>query len=461
MSRSDGSRGVKLVSSGDRLECAITLEFEPRGDMVLSKATFNNAYFSRPQVNLLLRQIDSLVAAFSDSASSLLDGSEASMSLELLSVFNHDPDLPQISSGLEHAVELQALVAGDALAVTFATAIDDGVITVQSLTYSELNAQANQLAHHIRAQAWQSNDIICICMEKSLALYVSILAVLKLGYGYLPITPVTPSERVKVMMDEAKVTLCLSHSEISSRLSLKTTCVVLELDTIDLTNLPTSNIGTKFDASHAAYAVFTSGSTGVPKALVVTQRNLLSNLACLINLYPIDEGDRLLQACSQAFDVSVFEIFFAWQTGMCACSATNDVLFKDLEMSIRALGITHLSLTPTVAALIDPNNVPNVKFLVTAGEGVTEKVKLAWADRGLFQGYGPSETTNICTVKPNVCAGDLIQNIGFPLKNTSAFVFNPSVDVILPTGALGELCFGGDQVFKGTVNVTEVHHLRS
>lgn len=86
------------------------------------------------------------------------------------------------------------------------------------------------------------------------------------------------------------------------------------------------------------------------------------------------------------FPVSVFEIFFAWFTGVCLCSATHNVLFRDFEKSIRAMEITHLSLTPTVAALVRPENVPRVEFLVTAGEALTEKVFNMWKDKGLFQG---------------------------------------------------------------------------
>jgi non-ribosomal peptide synthetase component F len=109
--------------------------------------------------------------------------------------------------------------------------------------------------------------------------------------------------------------------------------------------------------------------------------------------------------------------------------------------------ITHLSLTPTVAALINPDNVQTVKFLVTAGEGVTSKVFKDWSGRGLYQGYGPSETTNICTVKPRIQSHGLINDIGPPLKNTSAFVAS-SASRFIPVlrGGVGELCFGGKQV---------------
>lgn len=95
---------------------------------------------------------------------------------------------------------------------------------------------------------------------------------------------------------------------------------------------------------------------------------------------------------NSATAVSVFEIFFTWTKGMCLCSATKDVLFSDLENAIRAMKVTHLSLTPTVASLVEPRNVPLVKFLVTAGEAVTPKVFKSWAGKGLYQGEAKQPT---------------------------------------------------------------------
>ena len=188
----------------------------------------------------------------------------------------------------------------------------------------------------------------------------------------------------------------------------------------------------------------------------MTQGNLLSNLEVLEAIYPTSKHTRLLQSCSQAFDVSVFEIFFTWRSGGCICSATKDVLFRDIEEAIRILDVTHLSLTPTVAALINPANVPKVQFLVTAGEAVTQKVFNSWAGRGLYQGYGPSETTNICTVNPKVSSDDSINNIGRPFKNTSVFVLHPGPDFsLVPRGGEGEFCFGGSQVFRGYMDKSQ------
>jgi len=233
--------------------------------------------------------------------------------------------------------------------------------------------------------------------------------------------------------------------------SLETlSCIILNVETAALQHLSVENPSRPINPSRAAYVIYTSGTTGAPKGVVVTEQNMVSNLEMLRHIYPTGTDSRMLQACSQAFDVSVFEMFFAWMTGMCLCSAVNDILFEDLELAIRSLQVTHLSMTPTVAGLVRRSALPNVEFLVTAGEAMTQAVLDEWKGV-LYQGYGPSETTNICTVK-KMEDGDHIQHLGHAFENTSAFVLYPESPTPVPFGAVGELCFGGDQVAKGYLN---------
>jgi amino acid adenylation domain-containing protein len=453
-SRTHVERVVKLVDSSDKLESIMTLEVEPRGNALFGKTTYRSSHLPKAQILLLFEQIDALIALFAVSADTLLVDLNSKLPNNVLSIVNPRPEIPVFSNGLAEAVENHARNTPNKRAVMCAPSIDSTVY--ECLTYRELNDKANRLAHLLQSYLGDFGELVCICMEKSSHLYTAILAVIKTGRGYLPITPTTPIERIKAILKEAKVTLCLTDSLVRSTLNLEDHCTTINVTEAITSYLPVDNPNVLYDGSRLAYAVFTSGSTGTPKGVLVTQQNLLSNLKVLSEIYPSSPRDRLLQACSQAFDVSVFEIFYSWYVGICLCSATNDVLFHDLEQNIRAMEITHLSLTPTVAALVDPKNVPGVRFLVTAGEAVTEKVKRAWAGKGLHQGYGPSETTNICTVKARVSVSDVIDNIGPPLKNTSAVVCDPVSNDILPLGAIGELCFGGDQVFRGYLNNEEL-----
>ncbi|KAL0265124.1 NRPS protein [Diplodia seriata] len=455
---SNGNEGslVSQVDGADQLEFKLTLEFEPRTTGLVSKATYDPAVLPKDQVDIIISQIEQLVGFFLENVDAELTQQVQRMDHSVLSIENADFKHEEISAGPSHAVETRAEQHPNAAAVAFSSNIDEVGIQTQTLTYRELNSRANQLSSLLLSQDVKPDDLVCICMEKSIDLYVSILAVLKVGAGYVPITPETPLERVRFIFDEAKIRTCLTTSDCLADIRSLGDRNVLDVDQVKLGDFSIENPNVPYDGSRVAYGVFTSGSTGTPKGVLVTQDNLVSNLKVLSDIYPCPEGSRLLQSCSQAFDVSVFEIFFSWYAGMCLCSGTKDELFQDMELAIRQMGITHLSLTPTVAALVNPHNVPSVKFLVTAGEAVTEHVKRAWAGKGLYQGYGPSETTNICTVRPRVTHDDLINNIGAPFTNTSAFVMDEVNDVLVPRGGVGELCFGGDQVFRGYLNMPEL-----
>lgn len=464
---------AKVVDSADNLEFNITLEFEPRVDYISFRATFNPSNIPENQIRYLSRQVDDLVLLFLTDTECAVPAIDRCFSTTSLSIANPNPRQRPIEYGLSHAVEKWALEDPSRPAVSFWHVVDGLLQIKATATYEALNTRANQMAHILSEYITQEDQLIAVIMEKSVDLYVSILAVLKLGCGYLPLVPETPRERIQTILDDAQISVCITSSAISVSLPQNSPFKIIEVDLIDLSTRSATNLDVPYNGSHLAYAVYTSGSTGTPKGVLVTQDNLMSNLQYLSEVYPYSKESVFLQACSQAFDVSVFEIFFSWHVGICLCTASKDNLFHNFEAAINRLGATHLSLTPTVAALVDPINVPKVEFLVTAGEALTEHVRRQWAGRGLYQGkqgfshyltsltkrsgYGPSETTNICTVKPKVTFSDLINNIGAPFDNTSVFVLDPDSDDILPRGAVGELCFGGSQVFRGYLNRPELN----
>ncbi|KAJ4993057.1 peptide synthetase [Stagonosporopsis vannaccii] len=451
------SLAAKVIDSADELEFQLTLEFEPSDDFITFSATFDPSTIPVEQVALLSQQVDQVVKKLMDDSDCSVADLGRNFTASCLSIANPDYRLDVGHVSLSNAVETWANITPEKEAVVFGQ-VSEGTLEVKkTITYSNLNTRANQLAHLLSERGVGQDHLVCIMMEKSLDLYVAILAVLKLGSGYLPLVPETPVDRINTILRDAKVTLCISDSLCIRQLRRSSSGTIIDLNSTELSQYPEHNLDTPYNGSHIAYAVFTSGSTGTPKGVLVTQHNLMSNIKFLSGLYPASADSRMLQSCSQAFDVSVFEIFYAWHMGMSLCTATKEDMFRDFEASINNLGVTHLSLTPTVAALVNPANVPKVEFLVTAGEALTEHVRRQWAGRGLYQGYGPSETTNICTVRTSVTFEDLINNIGPPFDNTSAFVLDPTSDTILPRGALGELCFGGEQVFRGYLNRPELN----
>jgi len=444
---------VALVDTVDNLEFNLTLEVVPGVGNVELKANYQQSLLSESQIDILLRQIEQTVHLLIEDESTSLGNISQKLPDDVLSVENADPETSLGAETLSSPVERMAAEHPDRSAINFARSIDSKKSDVQNMTYFELNTRANQIGHHLLQQDVLPDELVCICMEKSIDLYASILATAKIGAGYLPLTPDVPPERLEHVLREAHVKVLMAYSSSRPLLKALQHVKVVYVDKTDFSTIPSKDIASRSSPENLSYCVFTSGSTGTPKGVLVTQGNLLSNLDVLQDIYPVTGRPRLLQSCSQAFDVSVFEIFFTWRIGGCICSATKDVIFRDIENAIRVLEVTHLSLTPTVAALVDPNNVPNVKFLVTAGEALSQKVFNAWADRGLYNAYGPSETTNVCSVNPKVTGKDFLSNLGPPFKNTSAFILSPENEfTLIPRGGEGEICFGGAQVFRGYVD---------
>ena len=449
-------QNVLLVDTVDNLEFTLTLEIIPTSGNIELKANYQQAMFPKKQIDLLLRQLEELTKLAMEEPAILPRDCFRNIADSLLSMENEKPQMSPNPASLSSSVEKVAKEDPHRPAIEFAKSIIGETAHMERMTYSELNIRSNQIGSCLLERNVLPDELVCICMEKSIDLYASILAVTKIGAGYLPQTPEVPLERLQNMLQESKVKVVLAESSSRALLQSFTSLIVVYVDEFDFTCFSADDISSRGSPEHVSYCVYTSGSTGTPKGVLVTQGNLLSNLDVLEHIYPASKNARLLQQCSQGFDVSVFEIFFTWRVGGCICSAVKNVLFRDLENAIRVLRVTHLSMTPSVAALVDPQNVPSVQFLVTAGEAVTQKVFNSWADHGLWQGYGPSETTNICTVKPKVSLDDGINNIGPPLSNTSAFVVAAGNDFqIIPLGGEGEFVFGGAQVFRGYVDTTK------
>jgi non-ribosomal peptide synthetase component F/aryl carrier-like protein len=386
-SKPDSSLVAHVVDSADELQFKITIEYEPGREYVSSRATYDLSTVPEKQIHHLLRQIDEVVEVFMTDEGCKTSEIAKHFGTSTQSIANSTPRQNLPLFGLSHAVEDWAIRTPDKDAIVFGQVCNSVMKITGTITYAALNRYANQLARYLSHQGNSKDQLIAIIMDTSIDLYVAVLAVLKTGSGYLPLAPDTPVQRVRTILEDAKVTFCITDCSTSAQFRQHLPVKIIDMSKVDLSPHTDRNLNTPYNGACLAYAVFTSGSTGTPKGVLVTQENLMSNIEYLSGIYPHSASSRLLQSSSQAFDLSVFEIFFSWHVGITLCTAKKDDLFYNLEGAISQLGVTHLSLTPTVAALIDPDHVPKVDFLVTAGEAVTEHVKRKWADRGiLFQG---------------------------------------------------------------------------
>ena len=463
-SASDAKPLVELVKSEDQLEFALTLEITPKSEGVRFDVTYQKSVLPESQVDLLMRQIEGLVGTMISDPELAVGAAAGKLDNSLLSIANPQPATPETPKSLAAAVESMAAEHPDKTAVEFVTISEAGEYVTETATYKQLNERANQIAHYLRAQDVKPDQLVAICMEKSIALYVSILAVIKSGAGYLPLTADTPVERIQTIVKDAGVKITLTAGTTTSYLESQTDATIVDVDELDTASLSTENLSLVSTPDNLAYAVFTSGSTGVPKGVLVNTSSVLANLQVLKSVYPHSHSTRLLQSCSQGFDVSVFEIFWTWTVGGTLVAGTKNTIFSDIEKLVNGRAVTHLSLTATVAALISPANVPSVEVLISAGEAMTGKVFNTWAglaDKQLFDAYGPSETTNVVTVTSPIKSTDILSSIGKPLDTVSAFVLASNEDkdaedfTIVPAGGEGELCYGGPQVARGYLDTAQ------
>ena len=256
------------------------------------------------QIKLLLRQLDQLVSGIISRPASRLGNLLDSLDEDVLSIENPypTPATDPKTASLAELVELSSVMRPGAIALDFARNISNGTSDSTRLTYAELNTHANRLAHHLISLGAVADDLVCVFMEKSPEMYITILAILKAGAGYLPLTPETPKERMRRILENARVRICLTTGDLEDKLGMPGNSQVVRVDAIDVNEYTDSNPGMARSGDALAYAVFTSGSTGMPKGVLITNANIVDNLLILKGLYPTSEQSRLLQFCSIGFD---------------------------------------------------------------------------------------------------------------------------------------------------------------
>ena len=189
------------------------------------------------------------------------------------------------------------------------------VFEKEELSYAELNRRANQLAHYLRKLGVKPEDLIGVCMERSVEMVVALLGVLKAGGAYVPLDPEYPVERLRFMIKDAGPKLVLSHHGLSEPAGLDGQWLWIDKLREELALEATENFDSELDAEALAYVIYTSGSTGQPKAAMNRHRGIINRLQWMQGAYGLESADRVLQKTPFSFDVSVWEFFWPLLTG--------------------------------------------------------------------------------------------------------------------------------------------------
>ncbi|KAL3462809.1 hypothetical protein BJX64DRAFT_288021 [Aspergillus heterothallicus] len=331
-----------------------------------------------------------------------------------------------------------------------------------NFTYTELDTLANCLSQHLQKLGVGPDVFVALCFNKSAWAIVAQLAVLKAGGAFASLDPAHPESRLRGLVADLGAKIILTSSTCLDRVyGLGAQPLVVSQSSID--QLPTvsrSIAAQQVSPSNAAYAIFTSGTTGVPKATVIQHTALSTTSTYLAKVLGLDSTTRALQFSSYTFDVSVLDIHGTLINGGCVCVPSDHERLNDVAGAIRRMQVTHLNGTPGIANMLDPKAIPSLVTMSTGGEKMSPGHIERWSDRCVINAYGPSETTIIATASVKVDReGSFSQesraSIGKPVC-CRAWVVDPyNPQRLLPVGATGELVLEGCNVARGYLNNKE------
>ena len=325
------------------------------------------------------------------------------------------------------------------------------------VTYADLNARANRLAHLLLARGVQPGTPVALCLERSSALIVALLAILKTGACYVPLDPLYPADRLRIMAADSGATLILATRDLAS--SLPAASTILFLDDLPLHDHPADNLPVDVPATAPAYIMFTSGSTGRPKGVAIPHRAIVRLVRD--QDYVNFSGETFLQFAPISFDASTLEIWGPLLNGARTAIAAPGALSLDqIAEAIRYMAVTSLWLTSGLFNLIvdeKPDAFAPLRQLLAGGDVLSiphvRKVMAAHPKLRLINGYGPTETTTFAcchTISPSDLDLPSIP-IGKPIAHTTIRILDDSLAPV-PDGDPGELYIGGDGLALGYWN---------
>ena len=335
-----------------------------------------------------------------------------------------------------------------------------------TLTYAELNARANRLAHYLRAHGVGPNELVGVCLERSPELIVTLLGILKAGGAYVPLDPDLPRERLAFLLEDTAAKMVITRQGLLASLpEAASPLLCMDRDASQISSESPFNPTPNTTSQDLAYVIYTSGSTGRPKGVAVPHRAVI-RLVMNTDYVQLTPTDVVAQVSSFSFDAAVFEIWGALLHGArLSITAKNIVLSPNgFADEIKQQSITTVFVTTALLnhlALEVPGAFRNVRQLLFGGEVVQPK----WVEQLLRSGppqrllhvYGPTEATTFSswyqveTVEPNATT----LPIGRPVANTLIYILDQHLEPV-PIGMPGELYIGGDALARGYLNRPEL-----
>ncbi|MBV9141206.1 MAG: amino acid adenylation domain-containing protein, partial [Pseudonocardiales bacterium] len=397
-----------------------------------------------------LSLLDTLVAADPDQPIRRIDVLTAEERHRVLEIWNNTTH-PIPAASLSVLFEAQVQVAPDAIAV---------VCGDVRLSYAQLNARANRLAHYLIAQGVGPEQIVALALPRSPELIITILAVLKTGAAYLPLDPDYPTARINFMLTDAQpalllttehTTACISTDAAAPRLVTDTPDILAVLSDYPNTDPTDTDRATPLLHQHPAYVIYTSGSTGQPKGVLISHTGISSLAATQIERLNLNAHSRVLQFASSSFDAFIMEMLMAFTPGAAlVIPPTGPLADTTLIDVLVTQGITHALIPPAALTYASPADLASFETLVVGGEACPVELVTTWSPhRRMINAYGPTETTACTTMSgPLPHTISTPPPIGRPITNTRVYVLDTGLQLV-PPGATGELYIAGAGLARG------------
>ncbi|CEG56332.1 non-ribosomal peptide synthetase [Legionella fallonii] len=341
-----------------------------------------------------------------------------------------------------------------------------------SLTYDELNKKANQLAHYLLAMDIKPDTPIAFCMDRSFECLITILAILKVGAGYLPLDPAHPKERLLFILNNSNTSLLITKSELKEQFTqYQGKTIFLDSSYQKIDKQPTHNLNLVIDAKQLAYVIYTSGSTGRPKGVLIEHQSVVNYAHWFTDYASIHTKQRVDFSSNHTFDMAVTTSIAPLMLGLTIviCDIETKKNLRHYLTHIKSSKINIIKTTPSFFKVLlqEVKNkfiaLPYLKTIILGGENLSSTECKAWLKlypkHILYNEYGPTETTvavsqykisvdTVADLELNVPIGTIGHNINCIILDTHN---NP-----VANQEIGELHIGGICLARGYLNQPEI-----
>ncbi|MBD2792987.1 non-ribosomal peptide synthetase [Xenorhabdus szentirmaii] len=442
---------VNILESGDQIGC----------DFYYDTAVFDREFISQLMQNLTM--VLEKMADDEQQQVNRLPVMDEQARQQVLCDFNktHQPFPQEVL--IHQLIEQQAEQCPTATAILFDNA---------QLSYAELNQRANQLAHALVNAGVRPDDRVAICMERSLDMVISLLGILKAGGAYVPLDPEYPTDRLAYILSDSSPVVLLTHYDLQEQLPATDIPVWILDNSVEQDNIsrrPSENPNPELlglTSRHLAYVLYTSGSTGLPKGVMVEHINVVNLLLSMQKILCITSDDTMLASTTIGFDIAGLELYLPLLSGNRIVLAPS-MAAKDphkLATLITTHNIKIVQATPSAwRMLLDSGWAgANIKA-ISGGEALPYELaqRLKEKTRSLWNLYGPTETTIWSTASRDLLMkqkNELPQfqiTVGRPIANTQIYILDKHNHPV-PIGKTGEIHIGGAGVARGYLNRPEL-----